>query len=40
MRLRGLRRAVAAYEAEHGVITEVETAAVRAEIEGRQYAWS
>lgn len=34
LRLRGLRRVVAVYEAEHGVITEAEMAAVRAEIEG------
>ncbi len=34
LRLRGLRRAVAAYEAEHGVITEAEMDAVRAAMRG------
>ncbi|MGH8932492.1 MAG: hypothetical protein ACRDZO_18185 [Egibacteraceae bacterium] len=34
LRLRGLRRAVAAYEAEHGVFTEAEMKTGRAAIEG------
>ncbi len=33
LRLRGLRRAVAAYEAEHGAITEEEMETVRAAID-------